>query len=72
MEGSNLKVIYQLLQKHYYQKHILSLFFITNFPTELRGMYYETTIENEKITRSLDLIAPEGIGELSSGGSKSK
>jgi len=43
-------------------------FFITNFPTELRGMYYETTIENEKITRSLDLIAPEGIGELSSGG----
>ena len=31
-------------------------------------MYYETTIENEQITRSLDLIAPEGIGELSSGG----
>jgi len=43
-------------------------FFITEFPTELRGLYYESKEDDETTTRSLDLIAPEGIGELSSGG----
>ncbi len=43
-------------------------FFIIHFPSELRGIYYESDPDNEDITLSLDLIAPEGIGELSSGG----
>lgn len=43
-------------------------FFITMFPTDLRGIYYETDPDDESVTRSLDLVAPEGIGELSSGG----
>ncbi len=45
-------------------------FFITRFPTHLRGMYYASDPENPKITRSLDLVAPEGFGELSSGGQR--
>lgn len=43
-------------------------FFITRFPTELRGVYYDSDPEDESETLSLDLVAPEGIGELSSGG----
>ena len=49
-------------------KHYEDPFFITRFPTELRGMYYGSDPEDENITLSLDLVAPEGIGELSSGG----
>jgi asparaginyl-tRNA synthetase len=45
-------------------------FFITQFPTHLRGLYYASDPENPKITRSLDLMAPEGFGELSSGGQR--
>lgn len=45
-------------------------FFITEFPTHLRGMYYEFDPQNPDITRSLDLMASEGFGELSSGGQR--
>lgn len=45
-------------------------FFITHFPTHLRGMYYETDPTDESVTHSVDLVAPEGIGELSSGGQR--
>ncbi len=45
-------------------------FFITEFPTHLRGMYYAADPKNSKITKSLDLMAPEGYGELSSGGQR--
>ena len=45
-------------------------FFITEFPVHLRGMYYAPNPENHKLTRSLDLMAPEGFGELSSGGQR--
>ena len=51
-------------------KHYEDPFFITKMPTHVRGMYYETAPENEKLTNSLDLIAPEGYGELSSGGQR--
>ena len=43
-------------------------FFITEFPTHLRGLYYSIDPENPAVTLSLDLMAPEGFGELSSGG----
>ncbi|MFW9994487.1 MAG: aspartate--tRNA(Asn) ligase [Candidatus Odinarchaeota archaeon] len=49
-------------------QHFEDPFFITEFPVHLRGIYYETYFENPEITRSVDLIAPEGYGELSSGG----
>ncbi|MFX1515913.1 MAG: aspartate--tRNA(Asn) ligase [Promethearchaeota archaeon] len=43
-------------------------FFITEFPTHLRGIYYSINPENPAVTLSSDLMAPEGFGELSSGG----
>lgn len=45
-------------------------FFIIEFPTHLRGIYYATYAQKPGITRSLDLMAPEGFGELSSGGQR--
>ncbi|MHA1448590.1 MAG: aspartate--tRNA(Asn) ligase [Candidatus Hodarchaeales archaeon] len=48
--------------------HFQDPFFITEFPVSLRGIYYETYLDNQEITRSVDLVAPEGFGELSSGG----
>ncbi len=45
-------------------------FFITEFPVHLRGMYYASNPTNPEVTRSLDLMAPEGFGELSSGGQR--
>ena len=45
-------------------------FFITEFPVHLRGMYYAANPKNPNLTCSLDLIAPEGFGELSSGGQR--
>jgi len=45
-------------------------FFVTQFPSQLRGMYYATDPKNPELTLSLDLIAPEGFGELSSGGQR--
>jgi len=50
--------------------HFKEPFFITEFPTKLRGMYYSTDPENPSLTKSLDLNAPEGFGELSSGGKR--
>ena len=45
-------------------------FFITDFPTHLRGMYYASNPQDPNLTRSLDLMAPAGFGELSSGGQR--
>ena len=45
-------------------------FFITEFPTHLRGMYYASNPDNPEFTRSLDLMAPEGFGGLSGGGQR--
>ncbi|OLS21474.1 MAG: Asparagine--tRNA ligase [Candidatus Heimdallarchaeota archaeon LC_3] len=51
-------------------KYFPDPFFITKFPTHLRGIYYETDPENEKLTDSMDCVAPEGYGEMSSGGQR--
>jgi nondiscriminating aspartyl-tRNA synthetase len=51
-------------------KHHQDPFFITDFPTALRGIYYEENPNDSTITNSLDLMAPEGVGELSSGGER--
>jgi asparaginyl-tRNA synthetase len=57
---------HQLKQK--LSMHFKDPFFITHFPTEIRGIYYDSDHNNPEITNSLDLVAPEGYGELSSGG----
>ena len=54
----------------YLSNYFQEPFFITEFPTHLRGMYYASKPGNPEITRSLDLMAPEGFGELSSGGQR--
>lgn len=51
-------------------KYFKDPFFITKFPTHIRGIYYETDPDNDKLTNSLDLVAPEGMGEMSSGGQR--
>ncbi len=51
-------------------KHYEDPFFITKMPTHLRGIYYKTDPQDEHLTNSLDLIASEGYGELSSGGER--
>ncbi|MFQ5979033.1 MAG: aspartate--tRNA(Asn) ligase [Candidatus Heimdallarchaeota archaeon] len=51
-------------------KHFEDPFFITHFPTALRGIYYQEDSDDTSITSSLDLMAPEGFGELSSGGER--
>ncbi|MFX0171682.1 MAG: aspartate--tRNA(Asn) ligase [Candidatus Hodarchaeota archaeon] len=45
-------------------------FFIIDFPSKLRGMYYAVNSDDPLITYSSDLMAPEGFGELSSGGQR--
>ncbi len=51
-------------------KTFIEPFFLTEFPTHLRGIYYTSDPKNPDITLSLDLMAPEGFGELSSGGQR--
>jgi asparaginyl-tRNA synthetase len=51
-------------------KSLKEPFFITEFPVSLRGMYYAANPNDPQITRSLDLMAPDGFGELSSGGQR--
>ncbi|MHB1909113.1 MAG: asparagine--tRNA ligase [Nitrososphaerales archaeon] len=45
-------------------------FFITGYPLSARSFYHITEDANDKVTRSADLIAPEGYGELATGGQR--
>jgi asparaginyl-tRNA synthetase len=45
-------------------------FFITGYPLSARSFYHLTEESNDKVTRSADLIAPEGIGEIATGGQR--
>jgi asparaginyl-tRNA synthetase len=45
-------------------------FFITGYPLSARSFYHMTEETNEKVTRSADLIAPEGVGEIATGGQR--
>ena len=45
-------------------------FFITEFPVNYETFFYETVKEKPELTKSADLIAPQGYGELSSGAQK--
>jgi asparaginyl-tRNA synthetase len=45
-------------------------FFITGYPLSSRSFYHMTEDFNDKVTRSADLIAPEGYGEIATGGQR--
>jgi asparaginyl-tRNA synthetase len=45
-------------------------FFITGYPLSARAFYHLTEENNDKVTRSADLIAPEGYGEIATGGQR--
>jgi len=47
-----------------------SPFFITDYPLTSRSFYHMTYPDRPKVTMSADLIAPEGIGELATGGQR--
>jgi asparaginyl-tRNA synthetase len=47
-----------------------SPFFITDYPLSARAFYHMTYPDRPKVTMSADLIAPEGVGELATGGQR--
>ncbi len=47
-----------------------SPFFITDYPLSARSFYHMTYRDRPKVTRSADLIAPEGVGELATCGQR--
>jgi len=44
--------------------------FIMEFPLSARSFYHMTKQDNDKVTMSSDLIAPEGYGEITTGGQR--
>ncbi|MFI5419635.1 MAG: aspartate--tRNA(Asn) ligase, partial [Nitrososphaerales archaeon] len=51
-------------------KEFDSHFFITGYPLSARSFYHMTEDTNDKVTKSADLIAPEGYGEIATGGQR--
>jgi asparaginyl-tRNA synthetase len=47
-----------------------SPFFITDYPLSARAFYHMTYPDSPKVTKSADLIAPEGVGELATSGQR--
>jgi asparaginyl-tRNA synthetase len=47
-----------------------SPFFVTDYPLTARSFYHMTYPDRPKVTKSADLIAPEGFGELATGGQR--
>jgi len=47
-----------------------SPFFITDYPLSARAFYHMTYPDRPKVTRSADLIAPQGFGELATCGQR--
>ncbi len=47
-----------------------SPFFITDYPLSARSFYHMTYPDRPRVTMSADLIAPEGVGELATGGQR--
>jgi asparaginyl-tRNA synthetase len=45
-------------------------FWITDYPTTSRGFYYLRDDKHPDLVRSMDLLLPEGYGEISSGGER--
>ena len=47
-----------------------SPFFVTDYPLSARSFYHMTYGDRPKVTKSADLLAPEGVGELATGGQR--
>ena len=47
-----------------------SPFFITDYPLSARAFYHMTYPDRPKVTKSADLMAPDGVGELATGGQR--
>jgi asparaginyl-tRNA synthetase len=45
-------------------------FFVTHFPKGIKAFYHKPDPENPKVTLSVDLLAPEGYGEITGGGQR--
>jgi len=45
-------------------------FFVTDYPLSARSFYHLTYPDRPKVTKSADLMAPEGIGELATSGQR--
>lgn len=45
-------------------------FFITGYPLSARSFYHETEERDKSLTKSADLIAPAGYGEIATGGQR--
>lgn len=45
-------------------------FWITDYPATSRGFYYLRDADHPDLVRSMDLLLPEGYGEISSGGER--
>lgn len=45
-------------------------FFITEYPLSARSFYHMTEPDNPQVTKSADLIAPDGYGEIATGGER--
>lgn len=50
--------------------HFKEPFFVTGYPTVVRSFYHHPNPKRPEITLSSDLIAPDGYGELTSGGQR--
>ncbi len=48
-------------------EHVNHPFFITNFPSACKAFYMAIDPEDERLTLSVDLLAPEGGGEITGG-----
>ncbi|MFX1341196.1 MAG: asparagine synthetase A [Promethearchaeota archaeon] len=58
------------MAEHHLSLYFDSPFWITDYPITSRGFYYLVDDERPEIVRSMDLLLPEGYGELSSGGER--
>jgi asparaginyl-tRNA synthetase len=45
-------------------------FFVTHFPKGIKAFYHKPDEKNPKVTLSVDLLAPEGYGEITGGGQR--
>lgn len=58
-----------------YEERVLSKqfknpFFVTKYPKKCKAFYHEPDPNNSEVTLSVDLLAPEGFGEISGGGQR--
>jgi len=51
-------------------KHFKTPFFVTEWPTHTRGIYYRVNDDDPDISNSFDLVAPGGFAELCTGGQR--